>query len=214
MPLSRSVCFWCCLITLDLFWKKDLNWKSFGRLIWRGESPVREGRNVKTVAYLNCFSCFLFFFSCELRLFYLLSLLIDSNQLNITQRLSLYWKSMKRSMQDCKTLNAKVQVVAWLSTSTQLVSAFLELWMFVDVFMSLETLFLSGVCSDRMQSGIYKWQMQNDSTWVKKSCHIKCALFMSIKNLSVEMPKIFLKTRNIAKKLYARGRCKSWCTDN
>lgn len=42
-------------------------------------------------------------------------------------------------MQDCKTLNAKVQVVAWLSTSTQLVSAFLELWMFVDVIMSLET---------------------------------------------------------------------------
>lgn len=34
-------------------------------------------------------------------------------------------------MQDCKTLNAKVQVVAWLSTS-QLVSAFLELWMSVD----------------------------------------------------------------------------------
>lgn len=80
-------------------------------------------------------------------------LLTDSNQLTITENALVCIERKKKKEKQSVieiyagllTLNAKVQVLAWLSTSfTQLCQlAFLELWMFRRwYFMSLETLFI------------------------------------------------------------------------
>lgn len=90
-------------------------------------------------------------------------------------------------MQDCKTLNAKVQVVAWLSTSTQLVSAFLELWMFVDDIMSLETpSFLVCVQTEsevNLSSGAFAYKVHwEDAIW--REAQIGAKMRPQVENVS------------------------------
>lgn len=79
--------------------KKDLNWKSFGLLLRTEELPVREGEKQ------DC-SLLEFFFFLNVKIFDFLYLLIDSNQLNITRRLSLYWKKIYEK-DLCRTVNAQ-----------------------------------------------------------------------------------------------------------
>lgn len=63
MPLSCSVCFWCCLITLDLFWKIRLELKKFWAPLEQRGTTCERGENIKIVAYLN----FILFYFSELR---------------------------------------------------------------------------------------------------------------------------------------------------
>lgn len=118
-------------------------------------------------------------------------------------------------MQDCKTLNAKVQVVAWLSTSTQLVSAFLELWMFVDVFMSLETPFFSW-CVFRQKTKRNLKAVRGKMIQPEWKSHVVSGMLYSwAKKPECDNAKNNLEKLEILQKsLYSLGKWKSWCIDN
>lgn len=87
-PLSLSV-FLVLFHHTGPFLEKRLELKKFWAPLPARGAACERGEKRQDCSLLELFFFFLFLF-CDLRFFYLPSLLIDSNQLNITQRLSLY----------------------------------------------------------------------------------------------------------------------------